>query len=1084
MAEEFDETKATKAMDQYSRQIGTIGVEAMKSLAMLDVLVVGMKGTGVEVAKNIALLGARSVTIADDEPAVIADLGTNYWLTEEHVKNGTGRAAAVLPELKRLNPYCDINLHEGAVTVETVTKYSALVVTTDVDVDTLKSWGDACHNRAPHPTLFIVAVTNGLTATLFSDIGNGSQARPGFHEVKDANGEALITNVVDKVEYVKEDDKEAEIHITTNELLHRYHDDDLVSFNEVKIEGMWDPEKPQKEQPSFKVTRVYRKYTDDEGKPRESLVGNRFSIKAGDIAPFEKYTDGGFVTEVKEKHYLSFRPFSESLANPLHDDQFMFPYHDQEKMFMNNRGAQLHFARRALWAFQKEEGRMPALHSTEDAEKCVGHAKSLLKEAVDAGEGLTVDEIDEEVVRKAALYAQAELPSFCAILGGIAAQETVKLSGKYTPIRQWQHFDEIVLVDDEVAADAKPTGTRYDHLVSVLGQGLQDKIHAQKWFLVGCGALGCEYMKAMALMGLGCRGGYVTVTDNDRIELSNLNRQFLFRPEDVGLEKSVCGGRAAKRMNSEMVVKCLEEKVCPETEATVFTHEFWADLDGVWNALDNVKARQYTDSKIVFHQKVLLESGTLGTKANSECIVPHKTKSYNDYQEQTMLTAIPMCTLRHFPHLIEHCIEWARAEFSDVFEGAPKDANKVLADAEAYVRGLEGSSKPGEQYAKLQAVKTLLEGAAKATDMNGCIQLAMDYFVHQFRNRINDLTHTLPRDHMHEDPVTKEMKPFWTGSRRFPNTAEFDIDNEAHLAFLHACANLYAFMFHVPQVSDLAEFKAQLRAANVEVKPWAPPSKKVSVEEEGQESSDAGPSAEELAALKAAVLKADLSNVKPLEPADFEKDDDSNFHIDFMSSAANMRGWNYNIKEASRFKVKMIAGRITPALATTTAMITGFVVNDFYRLMAGKGLIMGTNVNLATGQFESFEMEPPHKTEAKFDPQEGEEVVPVPEGWGTWDKVMIEVSKDTTVSDFVKQFPSKHHDCECVMLYKSGAKVMMHNRLARGAEKERLAALASRPLYEVMKELYEEVSDIEHMEGSFEREDEIAAIPPLYIRFV
>ena len=52
--------------------------------------------------------------------------------------------------------------------------------------------------------------------------------------------------------------------------------------------------------------------------------------------------------------------------------------------------------------------------------------------------------------------------------------------------------------------------------------------------MIGAGALGCEYIKAMALMGLGCGpNGSVTVTDNDSIEISNLNRQFLFRQADV-----------------------------------------------------------------------------------------------------------------------------------------------------------------------------------------------------------------------------------------------------------------------------------------------------------------------------------------------------------------------------------------------------------------------------------------------------------------------------------------------------------------------------------------------------------------------
>lgn len=52
---------------------------------------------------------------------------------------------------------------------------------------------------------------------------------------------------------------------------------------------------------------------------------------------------------------------------------------------------------------------------------------------------------------------------------------------------------------------------------------MQEKVTNVKAFMVGAGALGCEYIKMFALMGLGARGR-VTVTDDDNIEVSNLNR--------------------------------------------------------------------------------------------------------------------------------------------------------------------------------------------------------------------------------------------------------------------------------------------------------------------------------------------------------------------------------------------------------------------------------------------------------------------------------------------------------------------------------------------------------------------------------
>ena len=73
----------------------------------------------------------------------------------------------------------------------------------------------------------------------------------------------------------------------------------------------------------------------------------------------------------------------------------------------------------------------------------------------------------------------------------------------------------------------------------------------------------------------------------------------------------------------------------------------------------------------------------------------------------------------------------------------------------------------------------------------------------------------------------------------------------------------------------------------------------------------------------------------------FEKDDPKNWHIEFVSAVANLRARNYNIKEVEKLKVKIIAGKIIPALATTTAMIVGVVgleiikyiqVNYFYKI--------------------------------------------------------------------------------------------------------------------------------------------------------
>ena len=69
-----------------------------------------------------------------------------------------------------------------------------------------------------------------------------------------------------------------------------------------------------------------------------------------------------------------------------------------------------------------------------------------------------------------------------------------------------------------------------------------------------------------------------------------------------------------------------------------------------------------------------------------------------------------------------------------------------------------------------------------------------------------------------------------------------------------------------------------------------------------------------------------------LQPVDFEKDDDTNHHIDFITAASNLRAQNYGITAADRHKTKLIAGKIIPAIATTTALAVGLVCLELYKV--------------------------------------------------------------------------------------------------------------------------------------------------------
>ena len=187
-------------------------------------------------------------------------------------------------------------------------------------------------------------------------------------------------------------------------------------------------------------------------------------------------------------------------------------------------------------------------------------------------------------------------------------------------------------------------------------------------FMVGAGATGCEFLKNFAMMGF-CtsKNKKFVVTDNDNIEISNLNRQFLFRKSDVGKPKSEIAIKSVQKMNPSLNAEGLQLKVCKETEET-FNEDFWEKQDFIIFAVDSVEARVYLDGKVILHGKPAIDCGTKGIKARSMVIIPKETLTYKDRTPIKKEIQIPNCTLRNFPLSFQHCVEWSKDKFYYYFE--------------------------------------------------------------------------------------------------------------------------------------------------------------------------------------------------------------------------------------------------------------------------------------------------------------------------------------------------------------------------------------------------------------------------------
>jgi tRNA A37 threonylcarbamoyladenosine dehydratase len=111
----------------YSRQLYVLGHDAMRRLQASNILISGMGGLGVEIAKNIILAGVKSVTIHDRSNTTFYDLSTQFYLNESYI--GQNRAKCCLNQLAELNTYVPIYLNTDELNNEFLTKFQVNILT-------------------------------------------------------------------------------------------------------------------------------------------------------------------------------------------------------------------------------------------------------------------------------------------------------------------------------------------------------------------------------------------------------------------------------------------------------------------------------------------------------------------------------------------------------------------------------------------------------------------------------------------------------------------------------------------------------------------------------------------------------------------------------------------------------------------------------------------------------------------------------------------------------------------------------------------------------------------------------------------
>jgi molybdopterin/thiamine biosynthesis adenylyltransferase len=514
-----------------------------------------------------------------------------------------------------------------------------------------------------------------------------------------------------------------------------------------------------------------------------------------------------------------------------------------------------------------------------------------------------------------------------------------------------------------------------DIIKALFGDKYYQKLKNLNLLQVGAGAIGCELLKNFSVLGIGEGDeGKIYITDPDVIEVSNLTRQFLFREKHLRLPKSSTAAAAAVQMNKNLKghIFAKSEKLCEQTEY-IFSDEFFKKLDVVANALDNVNARKYVDLRCTNNRISLLESGTHGPKGHVQVIIPFKTENYASQEDpENSGGEIPQCTLKMFPEETIHCLEWARDQFGKNFTQFPQDFNKIIYN-------IKNDLVQKDEFKKM---KTCLKWLKKLPrNFEDCVKLAKEKYYKVFIYNIKKLLMVYPLD-----KKDKEGNLFWSLPKRPPKMINFDIKNNLCIDFIAAYSFLIANMFNIDikfKNPKSEEFKNEIiilvdrikidekkLTENINLNSINEKYQKLEQEKDkknitSENNYDTNPNEtfddKEFESLKNELIsytqKIGVEKIPNLIPIEFEKDNDMNGQIDLIYSMSGLRALNYSLVPYDWITCKIKAGKIIPALSTTTSCISALQTLELLKLIKGLDVkyFRNTFLNLAIPFMQSSE---------------------------------------------------------------------------------------------------------------------------------
>ena len=311
--------------------------------------------------------------------------------------------------------------------------------------------------------------------------------------------------------------------------------------------------------------------------------------------------------------------------------------------------------------------------------------------------------------------------------------------------------------------------------------------------VVGAGGIGCELLKCLLLSGFQS----ISVIDLDTIDVSNLNRQFLFRRHNVGQSKSTSAVLAVQHINPQCKLTAYHDNIKHQQYNT----EWYQQFNIVLNALDNIDARRHVNRLCVNNNIPLIESGTQGYTGNVHVILPQISECYECSPKPTP-KQFAVCTIRHTPDKPIHCVVWAKMVFAALF--GPIDTDNALHDIASINHAQHESS---QQYAKTvfdelfdNEIQKQVEVKDRWVNRSPPTPLKLDTLLAD-NTPLNDIqfnnTMTTAQSAKLLIDCIEQLH-----TQKLVGTAEFDKDNVLYMNTVAALANLRMSNFAIPLQSQ------------------------------------------------------------------------------------------------------------------------------------------------------------------------------------------------------------------------------------------------------------------------------------------